>query len=103
MNESVRIVKCSHRRQVDFKFQLLYCFVLQELLFLMGLANLIFIFWVKRCASVKCNAIENTLSEQIGAARAKSPQTSSYAIITVNKQVEGKLKFELGIKEDMKG
>ena len=46
--------------------------IIQELLFLMVLVNLIFV-------SIKCNTIENTLfhSEQIGAAAAKSPQTSS--------------------------
>jgi len=46
----------------------------------MVLANLIFVLWVKRYVSIKCNTIKNTLfhSEQIGAAGAKSPQTSSY-------------------------
>ena len=47
---------------------------------------------MKICASIKtCNATENVLfsSEQI--ARAKSLQTSSYAMIILNKQVEGKL------------
>ena len=85
----VRIVKYFHTGNVLF----LYCpndewiywvsiniFVLQELLFAMVLTNLIFILWVKRYVSIKCNTIENTLfrSEQIGAAGAKSPQTSSY-------------------------
>ena len=38
------------------------------------------ILWVKWYVGIKCNKIENTLfhSEQIGAAGAKSPQTSSY-------------------------
>ena len=37
-----------------------YHFVLQELLFLMVLANLIFSLWVKRYMSIKCDTIENT-------------------------------------------
>ena len=68
------------------ELQLLLLVVLQELLLLMVLANLIFILWMKKYASIKCNTIENTLfhSEQISAAGAKSPKTSPYENYALN-------------------